>query len=253
MRFLDPNHLKTARLGQAFPMTFSSAGQGNPGWYRLFIHHDGPASGGNADLLIDTGADCDGVLDPGLFQRQVQKQRSRDPENTAQDQEPNSVVLPQCIWNGVTYTDLWFTKGVKPQEGETEENSLGLRFLARHLVTFDFPHRIMYLKRTRSGPLVDPELVATAKAARDSAFKFARQLRLNGHLPGWSKNDRGTWTYIYHFHRDPDTVTLDLPKKGDSSTYHYEFTRVSPDSLWKLQKAWRTDQDDHMVEEYPVP
>jgi hypothetical protein len=44
-----------------------------------------------------------------------------------------------------------------------------------------------------------------------------------------------------------------LLKKGDSSIYHYEFTRASKTSPWKLQKAWRADQNDHTVEEYPVP
>jgi hypothetical protein len=29
---------------------------------------------------------------------------------------------------------------------------MGLRFLARHLVTFNFPKRTMYLKQTRTGP-----------------------------------------------------------------------------------------------------
>ena len=32
-------------------------------------------------------------------------------------------------------------------------NLIGLQFLARHLVTFNFPKRIMYLKRTSVGPL----------------------------------------------------------------------------------------------------
>jgi len=32
---------------------------------------------------------------------------------------------------------------------------LGLQFLARHLITLNFPKRIMYLKRTSVGPLID--------------------------------------------------------------------------------------------------
>jgi hypothetical protein len=42
-------------------------------------------------------------------------------------------------------------------------------------------------------------------------------------------------------------------KKGDSSIYHYEFTRASKTSPWKVQKAWCADQNDHTVEAYPVP
>jgi hypothetical protein len=52
----------------------------------------------------------------------------------------------------------------------------------------------------------------------------------------------------------PDSAAFDhLLKKGDSSIYHYEFTRASKTSPWKLQKAWRADQNDQTVEEYPVP
>jgi hypothetical protein len=33
-----------------------------------------------------------------------------------------------------------------------------LRFLARHLVTLDFPNGVMYLKKTSSGPLVKQKI-----------------------------------------------------------------------------------------------
>ncbi len=75
----------------------------------------------------------------------------------------------------------------------------------------------------------------------------------NGQLPGWSKNNRGKIRDLFYVRFDPDSVTFDLLKKGDASTYHYELTRASKDSSWQLKKAWRTDQDDHVVEQYPVP
>ena len=59
------------------------------------------------------------------------------------------------------------------------------------------------------------------------------------------------WTLRVH---DLNSISADhLQKKGDSSIYHYELTRPSKTSPWKLQKAWRSDQDDHTVEEYSVP
>ncbi len=58
---------------------------------------------------------------------------------------------------------------------------------------------------------------------------------------------------VGHFRANPDTVTVHALKRGDPSTYHYEFTRASKGSPWTLQKAWRTDQDDRTMEEYPVP
>jgi hypothetical protein len=253
MRFLDPNHLNTAKLGQTFPMTFSSAGQTHLEWSRLVIHQSSLVGGEDPNLLIDTGCSDDGFLKPELFRREVREQKLRVPEGAAQSREPNIVGLPRCVWNGATYADLCLGNGKDSPEGESGENALGLRFLARHLVTFDFPHRILYLKQTRSGPLVDAELVAAGEAAGKSAFKLARRWRRAGQLPGWSTDDRGTGAFGYHFHREPDTVTLDIPKRGDPCTYHYELTRPAPDRPWKLQKAWRTDQDEHMVENYSVP
>jgi hypothetical protein len=253
MRFLNPDRLRTARLGQAYSLAFSSAGSTCTKWIQPYIYHAGLAGGKDADLLIDTGADSDGNLEPGLFRREVREQRLRAPANTSQAQEPNNIGLPQCVWNGAIYTSLWVGNGANANADGSEESSLGLRFLARHLVTFDFPHRTMYLKRTRSGPLVDDELAAASQAAGDSAFQLAGKLTRNGQLPGWSRKDRGTIQRMGHFRPDPDTVTVHAQKKGDVSTYHYEFTRASQDSPWQLQRAWRTDQADHMVEEYPVP
>jgi hypothetical protein len=253
MRFLDPDRLKASKLGQAFPMVLSGADQSEPRWFRLFIRQRSLAGGKDTNLLIDTGVDNDGNLEPELFRREVQKRRLRVPADTSQSQEPNGIGLPQCIWSGLIYTDLWVGNGANANADGGGESSLGLRFLARHLVTFDFPHRTMYLKQTRRGPLVDEELAAAGKAAGNSAFRLARRLMRNGQLPGWSKKDRRPTAAMSHFHRHPDTVTLDIRRKGDSSTYHYEFTRASQDSLWQLQKAWRTDANDHVVEEYPVP
>lgn len=251
MRFLDPEHVKPARLGQAFPLTFSNAGQGHSEWFHPYTSHCGLAGGPDADLLIDTGADCDGLLEPELFRGEVQEQRSRVPADT--DQEPNNLGLPQRVWGGSTYTSLWVRSGINAAQDGGGENSLGLRFLARHLVTFDFPHRTMYLKQVRRGPLLDAELAAAVRAAGKSAYPRARKLLKNGQLPGWSKEQRGTMKGVFEFHQNPDTITFAAVKKGDSATYHYQFTRSSTDNPWQLQKAWRTDQNDHTVQEYPVP
>ena len=51
----------------------------------------------------------------------------------------------------------------------------------------------------------------------------------------------------------PNSETYHFRKNGDSATCHYSVARASKDSPWKLQKAWRTDQNDHTIEEFPVP
>jgi len=58
--------------------------------------------------------------------------------------EADRAWLPRCVWNGEAYNDLLIGSGV---------NSIGLRFLARHLVTLNFPKQAMYLKWITSDPL----------------------------------------------------------------------------------------------------
>jgi hypothetical protein len=252
IRFLDSAHMKPAKLGQVFPLTLSRTHQNNAEWVHPYIRHTSLVGGQDTNVLIDTGANADSYLEPGLFQREIREQRMRGNVDTIAGQEPDILWLPQCIWNGGTYTDLAVGNGAALLGGRGG-NSLGLRFLARHLVTFDFPHRTLYLKQTRTGPSVPDEVRAEARAAIDSAVPHARKLMRNNQLPGWSEHDRGTIKGASHYRHNPDRVTVDALKKGDSSTYHYVFTRASKESLWQLQKAWRTDQNDHTVEEYPVP
>jgi len=50
------------------------------------------------------------------------------------------------VFDGQTYNDLIL------MECPSGENFVGLRFLARHLATFNFPKRTLYLKRISVGP-----------------------------------------------------------------------------------------------------
>ena len=135
-------------------------------------------------------------------------------------------------------------------------NGVGLRILAENVVTFDFPKRAMYLKHISDWPLVNKKEAATAKAMVQSALKFLIQLHSKNQLPGWSKNAHGRTTEFHSNHDDSpylDSATLYILKNGDSSVYHYTVVRTSKRGPWKLQKAWRTDQNGHTIEAYPLP
>lgn len=211
MRFLDPKQLDAANLGKAYPLKFSL-------YSRLFTYHASLAGGKSTKLLIDTGWNDDGEVEKGAIT----------------GHESGWMHLPECVWDGETYTNVTV---------ETGGNAIGLGFLARHLVTFDFPKRVMYLKQTSAGPLVDEEFVA--------ALAFLRELKNEGQAPGWSKNDKGT--IRLETHPDLETFGFSARKQGDSSVCHYTVTRTSNDGAWKLQKAWRTDQHNKTIEEFPVP
>jgi len=253
MRLLDPNHIEAGTLGKAYSLTFSSQGNTTDQWVRPYIHHNHLVGAEQIDVLIDTGYDADGALEPKVLRREIQARTLRAEHETNDANEPKAAYLAACTWAGERYKKLVLGNGRNTKESDSGENSLGLWFLARHLVTFDFPHKTMYLKKTRSSPLVNKEWNAETLAAGRSVFKLARKTIKRGQLPGWSKEDPEMLKATVRLRRNPDTVTLIAKKKGDSSTYHYEFTRPSGSDAWRLQKAWRTDQDDRTIEEFPTP
>jgi len=120
VRFLDFNHLDAAKLGHAFPLKFQGG--------HIYLEHAGLLGGSNTNSLIDSGWYIDGRVEG------IDLKSSRTGN------------LPSIVWNGDTYTNL-------NVQSAQNANMLGLRFLARHLVTFDFPDMTIYLKQTSVGPL----------------------------------------------------------------------------------------------------
>lgn len=148
LRFLAPDQVHPAELGKGFPLIFSSAGEHLPQFFGAarqnqcvaMIHHSGLLGGTNINLLIDTGDNVDGGVEKGtlkghLTARMVHFFLKRMP-----------VPLAECTWDHDIYTNLQILPNAPV-------NRLGLRFLARHLVTFDFPGQAIYIKRISSGPL----------------------------------------------------------------------------------------------------
>jgi len=115
IRFLEPEHVNAVQLGKAFPITYVGG--------RPFVHHDGLVEGMGTNSLIDTGYDTDGVIN---------------------ELGPGTSYFDERVWGGQTYTNLLLGNG---------GYVLGLRFLARHLVTLDFLNGTMYLRQQSIGPL----------------------------------------------------------------------------------------------------
>ncbi len=135
IRFLDPNHLEITTLGQAFPLTVSGD------WQLPLLQNGGLVEGGGKYALIDSGYDADGTLNAEQFALALRKGELI----SINDQWAR---LPNCVWNGEKHTNLLI--------GRFDKDVIGLKFLARHLVTLNFPKRTMYLKQTRNTPLPKP-------------------------------------------------------------------------------------------------
>jgi hypothetical protein len=126
---------------------------------------------------------------------------------------------------------------------KVESDGIGLAFLARHLVTMDFPKQTLYLRRTSTGPLA---------SAGGTALSYLKNLKNQGRLPGWPTDEQGAPRDLKKIVVD-NTVTVEARKSRWGSTYHYQVTRASAGAPWKLVNVWQTDAEGRTLEVYRAP
>ncbi len=138
VRFINRHTSRVAEWGKPFALQSSRYAT---------IKHPGFFQTKDSELLIDTGCPFDGYLSPRLFKQAVRVQQAKSlpllKDGAIQGTAPGMALFPNCSWGGQTYTNLIIGKG---------PNLVGLRFLGRHLVTFDFPGQTIYLKLRRAEP-----------------------------------------------------------------------------------------------------
>jgi predicted aspartyl protease len=194
--------------------------------------------------LVDTGYAYDGWLPPAAFERWMGGSTNVDAPQ---------IRSPAGILGEEAYSDLHLDKldviAAKSDDLHMRGAGIGLSFLARHLVTLNFPHATMYLKRTDSGRYVDED----SKRAVESVLRVVKRLKRKGQLPGWSKGDKVARNEVtFHIAGDRLSYSIDLSKTGDAVQYHYTFTPTGENG-WKLQKAWSTDAEGQKIRDYAVP
>jgi hypothetical protein len=146
MRFLNDEGADTQNWGKAFSIIVLNSNDTRPAVAENLFGAQGPHS------LIDSGCDNDGWLMPKYF-RQWTNQAALPTRNEARS--------PRGLFGGQKYPLISLN------ENDVESDGIGLRFLARHLVTLDFPKHTMYLLRQSIGPLPDPTLKTTRMDALD--------------------------------------------------------------------------------------
>lgn len=242
IRFIDPDHADKKNWGQPFPLIDSGDG--------CFYVDDNLAGIKGSASLIDTGCDYDGWLKSEIFERWT---------NGAVSPGKGETRSPNGVLGGETYRELDLRRlddGLETNDSHMKFCGIGLHVLSENLVTFDFPEKTMYLKRVSKWPLYDKSLASDGRWEIKPAIKMLEALKKKGQLPGWSKKDEASdEDQRAHFELHDgymDSVTIDIRKKGDSSLYHYAFTRAK-NSPWKLDRAWRTNQNGATVDEYAIP
>jgi len=97
----------------------------------------------------------------------------------------------------------------------------------------------------------------TARTEAKSGGDFLFRLHQKGQLPGDAKDEHGKLT-CYLSPTDLEEViyplsrTYQVVKTGDSSTNNYTIIRLTKSSPWQLQRAWRTDSQGRVTEEWAV-
>ncbi len=145
VRFLNPETLNTSTLGKSFRLL--------PSHYTEF-KHPGLFEKKTSELFVDTGCALDGYIPSAAFKRAAEIPLARQlplsgfPAKLGR--APEFILVPEVVWDGEIYKNLIIGK-------ENRVRLLGLKFLARHLVTLNFPRNVMYLK-----PITSEELLRTA-------------------------------------------------------------------------------------------
>jgi hypothetical protein len=121
MRFLDPYHRGDGNPGKAFPLRIRLGSVFTP---ENLVGVKGEKS------QIDTGCNFDGTLKPKLWQRKLREQTAVETNAAG--------MCSKGAWGGETYTNLMLFEYGGFGGGH---NLVGLRFLARHKVTLNFPKR----------------------------------------------------------------------------------------------------------------
>ena len=193
LRFLESQRLVRTNLGKEFQIKFRK---------NLPYIYDSTLTGlKSTELLVDSGYDLDG--------------RVETPSDEAE--HPEAIRLSDCQWNGWNYTNV----AVRHGDGL---KVLGLRFLARHLVTLDFPEGKMYLKQTRTAPL--------AAADVEAAGGFLKSLKKAGQLSDWLPEEKGFLAATPN-----DLETLVGWRAVDSKLFYYNIKYDLESGAFRLEET----------------
>jgi len=129
MRFLNDEQTDKKNWGTSFQIVALNSNDARPSVSQNLFGALGLHS------LIDSGYNADGWLMPKFYEQWT---------NHAIPLANGEVHSPDGMFGGEIYPDIFL------RVQSVESDGIGLNFLARHLVTLDFPKRMLYLKRTSS-------------------------------------------------------------------------------------------------------
>jgi hypothetical protein len=233
LRFLEssPNH--EGDLGKAFTLRLSNEGQGKDDYFRTYIEHESLIGGPPGNVLVDTGMNFDGASAAAFLEKRAR-------EAGGKQLRKKTWLFPKSEWEGQPYSNLLLTETTMDVAGE-DGHVIGMRFLARHLVTLDFPNEKLFLKRTSEEPLpnrLETVLLALASAGRDlpeNTETLLNELIGMKKVPWWFRWMGGT-------------ITVANPGADSSIRYTVRQKRGPEGKYWQLKEAWRMTLNGKKIE-----
>ncbi len=80
---------------------------------------------------------------------------------------------------------------------------------------------------------------------------YLSQLRQEGRLPGQTTNGHGLVAIDGAMSYYPYSLTMRF-KEGEAFTNNYTIVQINKDSPWQLRRAWQTDSNDQIIQEWAV-
>ena len=154
IRFLNSDNLKTTDLGAPFDIHYIGLQNEAGPDVQPSIWTASLAGGSATNTVIDTGFNLDGLAERTAIKQAAAPSHSGNVFTrmkhfmAVEGLADRAVELRECAWEHNTYTNM--IVGKAPDDSPSW---IGLRFLARHLVTLDFPDRKLYLKQLSIGPV----------------------------------------------------------------------------------------------------
>ena len=85
-----------------------------------------------------------------------------------------------------------------------------------------------------------------------SGMDFLLHLRQEGRLPGITINEHGNARISGRLPQYPFLLTMRFNAEGTAVTNNYRIAQIKKDSPWELERAWQTDTNGQIVQEWPV-
>lgn len=94
----------------------------------------------------------------------------------------------------------------------------------------------------------DKEKQVVAKGGMEFLF----HMRQAGHLPGVTTNEHGFASISGQLSAYPYSLIMQFSENGKAFTNNYSIVQMKKDSSWQLTRAWQTDSNGQIIQEWSV-